>query len=250
MADLLNKKVRHKTEGEGIVVSVTEKGDIKDLDIDFNGKIKRYRYPHEALVFCDINVQKQAIDDLEKYKSNQQKASAQKIANVISQINTQAIKSHNNLNVSISKINNRILEYGKYYGTTAKEIYSQCCDVFNWEKKEIGKFGQQQELYAMDATPEKFSVWFLAHSNWTATKNGKWHNSIDTSKGIIEEYWDDKSIARFDKDKEPRVVFAKDKTNKYLFLGVYENESIDEKNSVKAYRKISNVYPIINGEND
>ena len=246
MTDLLKEKVSHKVFGEGIVVSVTDLGDIKNLDIDFNGIKKTLRYPQSVgvgLTFCDKDIQNKASEDLKIFNSNEQKANAQRIANIVSQINNQAIKSHNHINSVISIINNGALEYGKYYGTTAKDIYSQCCDVLNWEKKEIGKFGQQQELYAMDATPEKFSVWFLAHSNWTATKNGKWRNFIDTGKGIIEEYWDDKSIARFDKDKEPRVVFAKDKSNKYLFLGVFENEIIDKQNGLKRYKKISDVYP-------
>lgn len=131
----------------------------------------------------------------------------------------------------------------KQYGTRAIDIYDECCNSLGFHSFERGKFGRQQELFAMNATKEGYCVWFLAHSNWTATKNGKWENEIFDSIKHIDEKWDDPMIKRFGEDAEIRVVFAKQKNGMYVFLGVYKCLFIDDDKRVKRYEIISDKYP-------
>lgn len=93
----------------------------------------------------------------------------------------------------------------------------------------------------MSATKEGYSVWFLAHSNWTESKGGKWSNEIKDGTKHIIEYWD-KIDDRFNNDTRTRVVFAK-RQSQYLFLGVYKFVENDWKTRTKEYEQISSYYP-------
>lgn len=130
------------------------------------------------------------------------------------------------------------------YGTKAQDIYDECCKQLGFKSYYRGLFGMLQELYALNATKEGYSVWFLAHSNWTATSNGKWSNEIHDGIKYIDEFWDDTTIGRFKEDAEIRVTFAKKKNNKYVFLGIYKCLFIDDVKRVKRYEIISDKYPL------
>ena len=112
----------------------------------------------------------------------------------------------------------------KDYGGTAQVIYDEGCRVFDWDSSKRYLFGKQKILYAKDATPEHYSVWFLTHNNWTDTKGGKWYNTIiwdkDKKEYVIEEMW-----RKFEDEKienDIRLTFAKNKNQKYIFLGLYQ----------------------------
>lgn len=147
----------------------------------------------------------------------------------------------------------------KGYGRAAQPIYDECCRVFNWDSSKRHLFGRQQLLYSVNATPEGYSVWFLVHSNWTATKGGKWYNKIEGD--TIEEMWLSEKGGL--QDTSIRVTFAKMKTREYSFIGIYAPLKLEEKiitsdivtsNQgvvakagesvwIKTYRLISDQYP-------
>ena len=116
-----------------------------------------------------------------------------------------------------------------------------CCKKYGFDNGFAWLFGRRQELYAMSATKEGYSVWFLAHSNWTESKGGKWSNEIKDGTKHIIEYWD-KIDDRFNNDTRTRVVFAK-RQSQYLFLGVYKFVKNDWKTRTKEYEQISSYYP-------
>ncbi len=142
------------------------------------------------------------------------------------------------------------LERGRIYGTNSRTIYETGCDCFGWDRSKANQFGRQGvPLYAASATPEKYSVWFISHSNWTATQGGEWANVISRDMDTIKEYWRDYAAVKTS-DYITRVVFAK-KDGNYCFLGIYEPEPEFQKeiwdgetHYVKIYYCISEVYPI------
>ena len=108
-------------------------------------------------------------------------------------------------------------------------------------------FGRQQYLYAEGATPEGYSPWFLAHSNWTQTKGGEWSNKI--LRDTIEEVWLKPNDGMY-YDKTIRLMFAKTKSHGYVVIGLYrpinlEGKVLSDGNRVfiKTYQRISEVYP-------
>lgn len=129
------------------------------------------------------------------------------------------------------------------YGTKAQDIYDECCIQLAFKSYYRGLFGMLKKLYALNATKEGYSVWFLAHSNWTATSNGKWSNEIHHGIKYIDEFWDNNTIGKLNEDAEIRVTFAK-KKNYYVFLGIYKCLYIDNQKRVKRYKIISDKYPL------
>lgn len=135
----------------------------------------------------------------------------------------------------------------KGYGGSAQPIYDECCSKFGWDNSRRYLFGRQQYLYAENATPEEYSPWFLAHSNWTQTKGGEWSNKI--LRDTIEEVWLKPDNAMYD-DQTIRVTFAKTKSYGYVFIGVYRPINLEGKVLsdgsrvfIKTYQRISDVYP-------
>ena len=147
----------------------------------------------------------------------------------------------------------------KGYGTRAQAIYDECCKRFGWDYSKRYLFGMLQILYAKEATPEKFSPWFLAHNNLTDTKGGNWFNKIQGN--TIEEMWLERDD-RFYSDKTLRVTFVKNKSKEYVFLGIYKPVKIEtltletdimkdgkiikkigEKVGIKTYQLIFDSYP-------
>ena len=140
----------------------------------------------------------------------------------------------------------RIIHY--FYGTNAQNIYISLCDRFGWDISQKGKFAIMQLLYAEKATKEGYSPWFVAHSNYTETDNGKWKNEFVGE--YIREEWEHPD-ERLYTDKTTRVVFAKKNINRrkeYVFHGVYKVERIEvpektKSSYVKVYKRISETYP-------
>ena len=147
----------------------------------------------------------------------------------------------------------------KGYGGKAQVIYDECCRRFGWDNSKRYLFEMMQILYAKEATPEKYSPWFLPHNNLTETKGGNWFNKIQGD--TIVDMWLERDD-RFYTDKTCRVTFVKNKSGQYVFLGIYEPiemviKTLDfeiikdgeiikkagEKVGLKTYRLISKVYP-------
>ena len=140
----------------------------------------------------------------------------------------------------IKKLNDKV-----FYGYKAKTIFERLCDTMEFNKELTGKFGQHQRLYAGNATKEGFGVWFIANSNWTKTKGGAWQNTIAGNLNWIEEKWDkhpSEIVNCFDSEK--RVVFAKDPhhSDGYIFLGLYEPVSYNEKTHIRRYERVASEY--------
>lgn len=147
-----------------------------------------------------------------------------------------------------------IVDYAYSYGTRAIEVYENMYRRFGWRLCFKNNFAPQKKLYAMNATPEGYSVHFLRHNNWTKSDNGVWLNKIYTNK--IEESWPVKEFydPQYTHIKgEFRVVFAHN-TKGYAFVGVYEtigwketyDTQLHEQRIVKTYKLISKEYPIQN----
>ena len=140
-------------------------------------------------------------------------------------------------------------DLNKGYGSKAIEVYDDFCLKFKWDKTKRGCFAPQKPLYAFAATPEGYSVLFLAHSNWTGSSAKYQKNTIVDD--VIEEAWVEPGYDLYH-DQNTRVVFAKRKLYQgftYVFLGIYKPIAIREelKNNkkiwVKVFKKISDVYP-------
>ena len=132
----------------------------------------------------------------------------------------------------------------KLYGTASNRIYEACIPVFGFAQEGLKEFGWNNHMYAKAATKEGYSVWMLAHSNWTDTKNGKWRNTISEGFRLITEDWGE-NAAGLEKElpDEIRVTFAKDASGVYVFLGVFKCALIDPEKRIKIYERISDKYP-------
>ena len=137
------------------------------------------------------------------------------------------------------------LQHG--YGTCAQDIYDACCEEFGWDASKRYLFGRRMPLYAEGASPEGYSPWFIAHSNWTEDKGGHWKNTI--CEGWIEEVWE-RPNDDMKRDMTKRIVFAKHPTYGYVFLGVYDSSEPQAKRSpegkiiwVKIYESTAAIYP-------
>ena len=141
-------------------------------------------------------------------------------------------------NVNNPSPNKLVRNLHKGYGGKAQVIYDECCKRFGWDYSKRYLFGMLQILYAKEATPERFSPWFLPHNNLTDTKGGNWFNKIQGD--IIEEMWLERDD-RFYSDKTHRVTFVKNKSKEYIFLGIYKpvkEETIILKSNIMKDGKI------------
>ena len=136
------------------------------------------------------------------------------------------------------------MSYFTSYGTDTKKIYNKCCDLFDWDYKDVVHFGWQTPCFSELSTPEKYDVWMLTHNNWTETEGGKWVNEIHEN-GIVQ--W---SIQKGYPAKRNRVVFAKTKKGHYLFLGLFLIDNIEEYDTDDGYTiyremyiRVSKTYP-------
>ena len=218
---LIGEKILHKIFGEGVVIDVQLKKTV--LTAQFSAEKK-------DLVFNkDYNSFYQFRD-----------SSIENVAKAI-------LKDTPIPQVPLCKLLKRDLNKG--YGSKAIEVYDDFCLKFKWDKTKRGCFAPQKPLYAFSATPEGYSVLFLAHSNWTGSSAKYQKNTIVDD--LIEEAWVEPGYDLYH-DQNTRVVFAKRKLYQgftYVFLGIYKPIAIREelKNNkkiwVKVFKKISDVYP-------
>ena len=110
-----------------------------------------------------------------------------------------------------------VIRKGKSCGTNARKTYYSLAQKFGWDQREGRNFGWHTLNYANIATREGYSVWFLAHSNWTGTHTYGVKNKI--SETYMEQWWMNSSHPVATTRK--RLIFAK-KDNWYIFLGVFE----------------------------
>ena len=136
------------------------------------------------------------------------------------------------------------LTAGKKYGTASNRIYEACMKAYGFAEEGKKEFGWNNHMYAKDVTKEGYSVWMLAHSNWTDTKNEKWRNTISEGFRLITEDWGE-NAAGLEKElpDEIRVTFAKDGSGAYVFLGVFRCTTIDPASRIKKYELVSDRYP-------
>lgn len=258
---LLGKKVTHENFGNGVISEIS---DDRFVNVDFNGVVKKFMIDSLDLFFtfedkgleelikkenqkkreekAALEAEAKAIEEERRLKEQEEKRlAAEEAPRKAKKAKITAIPS--TMSGSCKTITTTtVLQSNNTYGTVAQKIYDSCCAAFGWDKNKRGLFGRQQELYAEDATPEKYSVWFLAHSNWTDTRNGQWSNKIYHKIKHINERWDDITKPRFESDAEIRVVFAKNRDRKYVFLGIYKCLSIDTATKTKIYELIADEY--------
>ncbi|MDE6301960.1 MAG: hypothetical protein K2M36_00020, partial [Clostridia bacterium] len=132
---------------------------------------------------------------------------------------------------------NKQLRRNESYGTSAQKIYSYGCENFGWKPEKAVGIGRGTPMFAGDATPRGYSVWFLVYTNLSGTGNANWSNEIIGDK--ILEHWSKIPDRDYFNDKSDRLTFAKI-NNEYVFLGLYAYDST--KGNVKTYRRIADIY--------
>lgn len=141
------------------------------------------------------------------------------------------------------------LKFNDECGTSAGDAYKIYAKRYGWNLSDAYKFGPRMLLYARSATPEGYSPWFVAHSNFISLEdsNGRWLNRFE--KDLLMEEWLPDSrryLEEMYSDNTIRIVFVKKQSGKYYFMGAYEPISIvrnEEGNYIKTYKKISTTYP-------
>ena len=244
----------HKTYGEGVVEAVSSGDKWKILTVAFSGKTVRLMYPNvfeQGILFAaDPAVQEAIIAEIGATKI----AAVEEIKRKMEQEREAAVLAASKPGKAPKTVvsdpvesitESRPLTAGKKYGTASNRIYEACIPVFGFAQEGLKEFGWNNHMYAKAATKEGYSVWMLAHSNWTDTKNGKWRNTISEGFRLITEDWGE-NAAGLEKElpDEIRVTFAKDTAGVYVFLGVFKCALIDPEKRIKQYELISDKYPM------
>ncbi len=176
MVNLIGKIVVSKDGTRYKVIGI----DSESMYITLEGKENPFSYnvafKNGAFVAEDVSIQYAIMDDIarmEDIAKENEKARETEISERIKKLemskHTVKVNSAKNSTLFIDKVVK--LQNMKVYGTKAQDIYDACCRKFKWDSSKRGSFGPQKTLYTMNATPENYSVWFLAHSNWTDTGN-------------------------------------------------------------------------------
>lgn len=243
----------HKTYGEGVVEAVSSGDKWEILTVAFSGKTVRLMYPNvfeQGILFAaDPAVQETIMAEIETAK----KATLEEIERKMKQEREAAALAASKPGKAAKAVvsepveaiaENTPLTAGKKYGTASNRIYEACIPAFGFAPEGLKEFGWNNKMYARAATKEGHSVWMLAHSNWTDTKNEKWRNTISEGFRLITEDWGE-NAAGLEKEKEDeiRVTFAKDAAGAYVFLGVFKCTVIDSIKRIKKYELISDKYP-------
>ena len=108
-------------------------------------------------------------------------------------------------------------------GYSAYDAYITLARRYNWDLTSAGHFKPLHLLYAKAATPEGYSPWFVAHSNFISDEdtNGFWKNTF--KKDFIYEEWIGDPLKKRTNlilDETERVVFAKNQAEN-IILWVY-----------------------------
>ena len=238
--DPIGKIVGHKVFGKGKIIDVYSNASSNLISVQFEKVTKSFAYPgafEKFLTFEDGLLQKAIEEEIAKPKKPEPTPPEPPRKKVLKR------------------------DITKGYGGKAQDIYDQCCKWFGWDYSKRYLFGMMRILYAEEATPEKYSPWFLPHNNWTDTKGGNWFNKIYND--VIEEMWLEKD-ERFHNDDTLRVTFVKNHKKEYVFLGIYKpvkKETRTLKTDIlkdgkiikragvkvgfKTYQLVSDVYPQI-----
>ncbi len=132
----------------------------------------------------------------------------------------------------------------RFWYTSASTTYSKLCRDYGFVLSKWPNFeGIHCPLYAANATKEGYGVWFIAYSNWTAIYDKNWSNIISGDEKIIVETYKKNTLRPYVISNEIRVVFAKNGSGIYEFLGLYQaNDSIKNENK-RIYENIWDDYP-------
>lgn len=144
---------------------------------------------------------------------------------------------------------------GNSYGTKAKDIYLNCCNSFGWDKSKANEFGMMKPLYARGAADRGTkAVWFICKNNWyndlliPVNSNGKiiykHRNYIYDNLQCIEEYQQDSKLYPSDYPLQDRIVFVKNKSGQYVFLGVYRAKEPNSDRHDRTFYRIGYDYTI------
>ena len=243
----------HKSFGHGVIDSVAESGTKIILTIKFDEKTSMLVYPDifeqgivtatdpsvQAAIMAEIGeAQKAAIEERERRLEQKRQAEA-----LVSAKPGKAAKPAT-LDPVETVSTDSSLTAGKKYGTASNRIYEACIKAYGFAEEGLKEFGWNNHMYAKGVTKEGYSVWMLAHSNRTDTKNEKWRNTISEDFRLITEDWGE-NAAGLEKENpdEIRVTFAKDGAGAYVFLGVFRCTTIDPASRIKKYELVSDRYP-------
>ena len=220
-----NEIVEHKIFGKGTIKDVRDYGNGKKyITVEFQSCTKNFIYPEafeKFLLAKNEVVQKNAEEAIEKNKleaeaklEKEKALAAEKSKKMAEMLSKQ--KNYAKVSVGTFLINSNLVK-GRTYGTNAKQTFLSCAEAFGWDKSEAKNFGWHTLNYSHIATVEGYSVWFLAHNNWTGTYTYNVKNKI--SETYMEQWWmeSDHPVATTRK----RLIFAK-KDNHYIFLGLFK----------------------------
>lgn len=129
----------------------------------------------------------------------------------------------------------------KKMGTNAQKIFDECAEKFGWLKTERVNFGMMQKMFSDKAAGENYSVWFIAHSDWSGTNDDLYKNILGVTASTIKEEYLKDSVPETT-DQSTRIVFAKRKNEEYYFLGLYK--LLEQNSTTRIYKRISDQYPI------
>lgn len=251
--DFSGMRLIHKSFGEGVVEAVSVSGAKKIISVMFADKTAKLVYPdifEQAIVtVAEPSVQAAIMNEIEEAKKTateererrlkQERQSAAMVAAKPEKAAKPATPDPIEMVTTGSP-----LTAGKKYGTASNRIYEACMKAYGFAEEGLKEFGWNNHMYARASTKEGYSVWMLAHSNWTDTKNDKWRNTISEGFRLITEDWGE-NAAGLEKElpDEIRVAFAKDGAGAYVFLGLFRCTKIDPENRIKQYELISDKYP-------
>ena len=232
--EMIGDKVLHPIFGEGAIKEVKDgsKNYQKYITVEFKSGDKKFVFPNafenilstdNSALLEDIKVAFDNIKAEEERERAEKEEKTRKALQEAEQKRAALEKSKGKKTKKSMTVISGNLYRGHYYGTSATGIFSAGCEAFAWDISESKQFGWNTPNYSDIATKEGYSVWFLAHSNWTATDNSKVRNVI--SETYIEQLWDVPNHPAATTRK--RLVFAK-KDNLYMFLGIYELVGNDE----------------------
>lgn len=132
------------------------------------------------------------------------------------------------------------------YGTAAKKVFLECCDVFGFNSLQADEFVWGHPLYAGKSTKEGYGVWFISRSNLNYEPNeSNWIDEFNDNGNYIIEHWKELYSLGLSiyENSDTRVVFAKI-AGYYQFMGVYKCAEVNIEKRYKRYDRISKVYPI------
>ena len=132
------------------------------------------------------------------------------------------------LEFSASLLKDKKLKHGHFYGSDGHDIYLRGCQALGWDYKKESHFMKRTTMYATDATPEGYSVWFLVHHSWIENPEKcteRWWNTVGSD--IVHEDWicnrlKDEDLQNFKYDHTKRLTFAKGKNGQYYYIGIFE----------------------------